>query len=369
MANHPSMGGPADESSTEPRTTDVDVSVVMPVFNALPHLDAAIDSILAQTHRNFEFVILDDASTDASGERLRFWASRDERIRLIHTDRNLGPALSSQRVAAAARAPIVARMDADDISYPTRLTEQLAVLRQRPDVGVVGSLCDFIDSNGRNLREAEGWRLARRSMLVPFAHGVTMYRRELFDRVGGYRRECEFWEDQDLIARMAAASPVLVIPHALYQVRLITTSTRVASDQARLERAVDLMYRSVARLEHDRDYEDLLAAPLPAKAKVSPRVFVSLGSQILWAGGKPRMFRRLLRRGRLGLNVSTFTSLVWTAWASASPGTLRQFLRALLLVRNWSAFKIHTDKPVAWEPPFHPTLPTAGSPKHSPQEL
>lgn len=350
------MSGPADDSSTEPRP--IDVSVVMPVFNALPHLDAAIDSILAQTHRNFEFVIFDDGSTDGSAERLRYWASRDDRIRLIHADRNLGPALSSQRVASAATAPIVARMDADDISYPTRLTEQLAVLRQRTDVGVVGSLCDFIDSQGRNLREAEGWRLARRSMFVPFAHGVAMYRREIFDRVGGYRRECEFWEDQDLIARMAAVTPVLVIPHALYQVRLITTSTRVASDQERLERAVDLMYRSVARLEHHRNYEDLLANPPPPGSKVSPRVFVSLGSQILWAGGKPRMFRRLLRRGKLRLDLTTVTSLVWTAWASASPATLRLFLRGLLLVRNSSAFKIHTERPVAWSPGLTISLPS-----------
>lgn len=357
------MGGPADENSTEPRTSRVDVSVVMPVFNALPHLDAAIESILAQTHRKFEFVILDDASTDGSTERLKHWAAKDKRIRLILGERNLGPALSSQKVAEAAKAALVARMDADDISYPTRLSEQVEVLRKHPDVGVVGSLCDFIDERGKKLREAEGWRLARRSMLVPFAHGVTMYRRELFDRVGGYRRECEFWEDQDLIARMAVVAPVLVIPHALYQVRLTTTSTRVASDEERLERAVDLMYRSVARLEHDRDYEDLLANPGPAGSKLSPRVFVSLGSQVLWAGGRPRMFRRLLRRGNLAFDAGTITSMVWTAWASASPATLRQFLRALLLVRNWSAFKIHTDRPVAWEPPFHPTLPPAQPPE------
>src|SRR3954447_9691746 len=93
------------------------VSVVMPVRNALPYLDAAVESILGQTFRDFEFVILDDASTDGSTERLRHWASRDARIRLLEESRNLGPVLSSERVARAARAPVVARMDADDISY------------------------------------------------------------------------------------------------------------------------------------------------------------------------------------------------------------------------------------------------------------
>ena len=72
------------------------LSVVMPVHNALPHLDEAIESIVGQTYKDFEFVILDDASTDGSTERLREWAKRDPRIRLIEVKINLGPALSSQ---------------------------------------------------------------------------------------------------------------------------------------------------------------------------------------------------------------------------------------------------------------------------------
>src|SRR3954447_21307048 len=94
---------------TRTRTTAADspqLSVVMPVHNALPYLDAAIESILGQTHSDFEFVILNDGSTDGSPERLRHWASRDARIRLIDGKGPLGPALSSQRVATAAKAPI-----------------------------------------------------------------------------------------------------------------------------------------------------------------------------------------------------------------------------------------------------------------------
>src|SRR3954449_7426759 len=122
------------------------VSVVIPVRNALPYLDAAVTSILGQTFKDFEFVILDDASTDGSTERLREWARRDTRIRLLEEKQNLGPALSSERVARAASAPTVARMDADDISYPERLADQLEVLRQHPNVGVVGGLYDIIDA-------------------------------------------------------------------------------------------------------------------------------------------------------------------------------------------------------------------------------
>lgn len=323
----------------------------MPVHNALPHLDEAVESILGQTYRDFEFVILDDASTDGSTERLRYWASKDPRIRLFEVDTNLGPVGSSQRVANEAAGPVVARMDADDISYPERLAEELAVLDRHPDVGVVASLADIIDSRGRKLRDPEPWRLARRSVFVPFAHGAMMYRKEVFDRVGGYRKECEYWEDQDLVTRMSTVSRIMVLPRALYRIRQSTTSTRVVSDRDRLERAVDLAYRSTDRLARGLDYEDLLRSPAGVAEKLDPRVFIAVGSVLLWAGGKPRLFRRLLKRGKLSFDFRTVSALVWTAWASSWPGSLRIFLKLLLLTRSHlTGCSISTREPVSWTP-------------------
>lgn len=317
------------------------VSVVMPVHNALPYLDAAVESILGQSFNDFEFVILDDASTDGSTERLRDWVKRDRRIRLFEEEKQLGPALSSQRVATAASAPLVARMDADDVAHPDRLRDQVSVFRELPEAGVVGSLCDFIDSDGKRLRGPEPWRLIRRSPLVPFAHGATMYRRAVFDRVGGYRRESEYWEDQDLVARMAELAPVYVIPKALYRVRLSATSTRAASSAEALERAVDRMYQSTGRAAERAEATD--------RQKIDPRVFISLGSQHLWSGGRPRLFKRLLKRARLGPDFNTASALVWTAWASLSPGSLRAFLRGLLFGRNARAALFLTgNAPVRW---------------------
>ena len=335
------------------------VSVVMPVHNALPYLDAAVESILHQTFADFEFVILDDASTDGSTERLRHWASRDSRIRLIEEQRNLGPARSSQRVALAASAPIVARMDADDISYRNRLADQLEVLELHPDVGVVGGLFDIIDPNGRVVRGAEPSRLVQPAWIPPFGNGPLTYRREVFDRVGGYRTECEFWEDNDLILRMAAATKIMMLPYCVYQVRQGRVSNRLSSGQDRVERGVDLMYRARERLEQGRSYEDLLHTKVEQGGKVSPNVFVSLGSIILWAGGRPRFFGRLLRRGALGFNRASLKALVWTAWASLEPHSLRAFVRMLLFARNFPARRLmRTKGPVVW-PPAIPRIPAA----------
>ena len=319
----------------------------MPVHNALPHLDEAVESILGQTFRDFEFVILDDASTDGSAERLRYWAARDRRIRLIEGKKNLGPVGSSNLVARAARAPFVARMDGDDVSYPTRLAEEFELLRSNPKVGIVASASDMIDASGRKTREPEVWRLSRRSVFVPFAHGAMMYRRDVFDRVGGYREQCEYWEDQDLVVRMAAIADVLVIPHALYRVRQSRASTRVGCSHDRLERALDGFYRATDLLKEGKDYESVFQqAEAP---KLDPRVFVAEGSLHLWVGGKPRLFRRLLRRGKLSLTSRTVATLVWTAWASASPASLRAFLKFLLTTRNRLASShFPSDRPVLW---------------------
>lgn len=335
------------------------VSVVMPVRNALPYLDAAVESILRQTFADFEFVILDDASTDGSTERLRHWASQDSRIRLMEEECNLGPARSSQRVALAASAPIVARMDADDISYPNRLADQLEVLDRHPDVGVVGGLFDIIDPNGRVVRGAEPSRLRQPASVPPFGNGPLTYRQKVFDRVGGYRKECEFWEDNDLILRMAAATKIMMLPYCVYQVRHGRVSNRLSAGQDRVERGVDLMYRARERLEQGRSYEDLLHSPPEESRRVSPNVFVSLGSIILWAGGRPRFFGRLLKRGALGFNRASLKALVWTAWASLEPHSLRTFVRMLLLARNFSARHLmRTKAPVVW-PPAIPRIPAA----------
>jgi len=220
------------------------LSVVMPVYNALPHLDGAIRSILDQTYRNYEFVIYDDASTDGSTERLREWARNDTRIRLFEGKRNLGPVGSSSFVVEHSTAPLVARMDADDLCAPDRLERQINVLREYPRAGLVGTLFDVINDGGQKIRGPDLWRLTRKAPFVPFAaHGSILFRRNVFDQVAGYRAECEYWEDQDLVVRMAAVTEVMVIPAALYQVRQWTKSTRATSDSERVENAVDLMYR------------------------------------------------------------------------------------------------------------------------------
>ena len=330
---------------------DVSLSVVMPVHNAMPHVDDAVRSILEQTHDDFEFVIFDDGSTDGSTERLRDWAERDHRIKLTESKTNLGPVGSSKAVVELASGELIARMDADDVSHPRRFERQLQVLADRPEVGLVACVCDVIGVDGEVVRGPDVWRLGRRSWFAPFAHGSAMFRREVFEAVGGYREASAFWEDQDLFVRMLAfsGSKVVTLPETLYRVRYSRVSTRVASDHRRVERAVDLMYRSVDRLMEGRRYDDLLTMGVPKS--LDPRVFIATGSLDLWAGGKPRLFRRLFKEARLGADFRSLSALVWTSWASLHPPSLRMFMKMLVGLRNALSAKDSHMAGVEWNPP------------------
>lgn len=113
------------------------VSVIMPVYNAKKYLNKAIDSILNQTYTDFEFIIIDDASSDGSQEIVKSYS--DPRIRFYINEKNMGVAATLNRGIEIARGEYIARMDSDDISLPNRLQEQVDFLDVRHDVGVVGA--------------------------------------------------------------------------------------------------------------------------------------------------------------------------------------------------------------------------------------
>ena len=224
------------------------ISVVMPVYNALPFLNLSISSILGQTFGDFEFVILDDASTDGSTELLQDWARRDARIQLYESDEQLGLAGSANAVVAKARAPIVARMDADDIAHPDRLRLQLDVLTKELDVVAVGTLCTGIDAAGNEVRPRDRWRLLRTSPLIPFPHGSAMFRRTAFDQIGGYNELMDGAEDQELFRNMTTVGRVVTLANVLYSYRYhssnatLLNGTRAVTQAERGHRSLSAFY-------------------------------------------------------------------------------------------------------------------------------
>lgn len=300
------------------------ISVVMPVHNALPFLSESIRSILAQTFTDFEFVILDDASTDGSLDLLREWSRRDQRIQIHESKTRLGLSGSSNAVVLKTRAPIVARMDADDVAHPERLRKQWDIIASCPDVAVVGTLCNGIDANGREVRPRDRWRLVRRSAYIPFPHGSAMFRREAFDQVGGYDEKSVRGEDQDLFSKMATCGRVLTLPDVLYSYRYHSSNATLINGA----RAVG---------ENHSQNGNALAA------------FYMLGAMRLWAGDPPMLLQPILRKKSLKWNPKTLMILASAIWGHVSPPTLRVFLRSSIRARDLLAsVRVKDGRPYEW---------------------
>ncbi|HYE16465.1 MAG TPA: glycosyltransferase family A protein [Pyrinomonadaceae bacterium] len=325
---------PGDGASAAARDAPA-VSVVMPVHNARPYLDESVGSILGQTLQDFELVILDDASTDGTAEALRRWAAADARIRLFESPGKLGLSGSSNFVVRRARAPLVARMDADDIAHPERLARQREVFLRSPEVVLVGALCVGIDSRGRRVRPRDRWRLARPSLFPPFPHSSVMFRRRAFEEAGGYREECAHWEDQDLFLRMTRRGRVVVLPEALVRYRYhASNSTGVAPDHN--ARVYSLRARCLEEFRAGRDYAPLLAScSLNGSSPVArAEALYQAGAMRLWAGRAPEILGPVLSGGPLGRSPRALLTYLMAVWGAASPASLRHALRYFIRARD-----------------------------------
>jgi glycosyltransferase involved in cell wall biosynthesis len=214
------------------------ITVVMSVLNGERHLREAIDSILRQTLADFEFIVVDDGSTDATPAILASYT--DRRVRVV-TQENRGIAPSLNAAVALSRAPLIARMDADDLSEPARLERQVAFLDENPDYVVIGSDVCVIGEDGEVLYTSEvriddaSIRRCLAEHVTPFYHGSVMFRRDPFDRCGGYdERIPNVLEDILLWVRLRDQGKLANLPEPLYRYRYASNSI---SRQARQLRA------------------------------------------------------------------------------------------------------------------------------------
>jgi GT2 family glycosyltransferase len=216
------------------------ISVALSVYNGERFLPAAIDSILNQSFPDFEFLILDDGSQDSSGQIIKTYAMRDSRIRPILRE-NRGLIASLNQLLHEARAPLIARMDADDISLPERFARQHAFLQTHPDYAVIGAWTDDIDEH------AQPWPISAPPHPVShedflerirtggplMCHPAVMMRRDIALSVGGYHAAYRHCEDLDLWLRLARHAKLGSLPERLIRYRHYSdqVSSRHATQQ------------------------------------------------------------------------------------------------------------------------------------------
>lgn len=185
------------------------VSVLMGVYNCAETVGQAIDSILAQSFSDYEFIVCDDGSTDGTYDKVAAYAESDPRVRLVSNGQNMGLSRTLNRCVDLARGRYLARMDGDDISLPDRFRKQVEFLDRNADYALCGTSFEFIDSQGYWGELFYPEFPTARSFLLrsPFAHPTIMMRAEAMRSLGGYRVGAGVGrsEDYDLFLRLYAA--------------------------------------------------------------------------------------------------------------------------------------------------------------------
>jgi glycosyltransferase involved in cell wall biosynthesis len=259
---------------------DEQVTWLMPIRNGMPYLPEALASIEAQTYRNWEILVWDNGSTDGTLEELRHWIPSRLPGRVIH-DNPLSLGDSLAKLVETAQTELCARIDADDINYPTRLEQQVALMRERPNVAVVGTDIEFIDEKGclipgawkQQYSDAEiRWRVRWE---CPFGHPTVMFRRSVVRLAGNYRDWMPY-EDHDLWLRMARIGEMANLPVVLVKYRLTGLSVTGRSSQRSAEELVHRKYDALFDEMAERNADILFSGisqsdAIELRQKVPPR--------------------------------------------------------------------------------------------------
>jgi glycosyltransferase involved in cell wall biosynthesis len=223
------------------------VSVLMSVRDGAPWVGEAVASVLAQTAGDLELIVIDDGSTDATPQVLA--AVRDPRMR-VERQRAAGLTRTLNHALGLARAPLVARLDADDLALPDRLARQRLFLESHPDVGVLGSAAREVSASGREIGivEPPADDAAIRRALIrrnPFVHSSVTMRRSLLERVGGYDESLAVAQDYDLWMRLGGITRLANLTAPLVIRRLLPGRVSVARDALRLRTEVRVRWRAL----------------------------------------------------------------------------------------------------------------------------
>jgi len=250
-------------------STSPKISVLMPVYNAAKYLATSLESIRAQTFGDFEFLAVDDGSTDRSLAILQQFGQKDPRIKILSRP-NTGIVGALNDGLAAAKGEFVARMDADDLSHPERFAIQQRHLAAHPELVAIGSAVRMIDPGGAPLKlfKANTDPQSLRAAVIAgqdigIIHPAMMARRSVLEQAGGYREQYKFVEDLDLFLRLLDFGQLGNVPEVLLDYRQHLQSTNSQRSQLQSE----LMAQCLA--EHQQRWglppcASLAPPPLPA---------------------------------------------------------------------------------------------------------
>ena len=294
------------------------ISVLMAVYNGESYLRQAVESILKQTFREFEFIIIDDGSSDSTWEILTEYAERDQRIMLVQNKENIGLTKSLNKGLALAQGEYVARQDADDVSLLERFEKQVTLLDKHPEVVLASCDIEVINSEGCLVKKHQracdsdlvAWYLLFYNYVA--GHSQVMFRRKSVMNLGGYSETYRCSQDYELWCRLVRVGKVAILPEVLLQQRIHSRSIscekqldqeayaliqvrhnigQVLGEEISLEEAKDLERFWVGHWWWGRFPDTRRVGAVHSRLKAIHRMFLQQGTQQNCSA--PKMSRRL----------------------------------------------------------------------------
>tara|TARA_X000000950_G_scaffold287411_1_gene399565 strand:+ start:1831 stop:2613 length:783 start_codon:yes stop_codon:yes gene_type:complete len=223
------------------------LSVLMTAYNAEKYLKPSINSILKQTHKNLELIIIDDGSTDGSINVVKNF--EDKRIQLIKQKKNRGRTKSLNNGLKKVKSKYIAILDADDISYKNRLNIQLNFLKKNKHIDIVGTWYEVINNKGKILKinkTTSNAKMVKKKMFYKniFCHSSIMFRKKILKKVKGYPEKFVYMQDYAFILNAMKYFKITIIPKILVKNRMIKSSMTFSVPQKQIlkERLILLNY-------------------------------------------------------------------------------------------------------------------------------
>lgn len=225
------------------------VSVVMSVHNGDRFLIEAIESILVQTYKNIEFIIIDDSSDDHTPFFLKKYAEQDSRIVVLRNEKNLGLTKSLNKGIKISRGTFIARQDADDFSHPERIAKQIEFMLCNPNIMLLGTGGYLIDEKGKTLYSEHVVTGKKRSKKIIkkrniFFHGSVIIRKSCLDKTGLYNEEFRIGQDYDLFLRISESHDIENLEKPLYYYRIMPNT--ISSTKSREQQMATLIAQTAS---------------------------------------------------------------------------------------------------------------------------
>ena len=226
------------------------VSIIMSIYNEEQYLSEAIESILHQTFRDYEFIIINDGSVDRTHEIIKRYMEKDKRIRVIDHEKKEGLARSLNDGIRIAQGKYIARMDGDDISLPQRFERQIDFMEAHPEVGALGTYFKEIDENGNILPRKQNpilWKDIGKALFHynPIGHPSAMMKKSILEKLGGYDESFHTAQDYELFCRIAEVSQLRNLPEIL----LLRRFPRKVSSRKMRQQTIDSLRAQVLMLK------------------------------------------------------------------------------------------------------------------------